>query len=124
MANPSDVGPSGAGTEVLRRVQFNGLSAETVILTVPEDHIYTILLVVVVNMLTSAETFGIYFSPDGSGTCYLMKDNTPIDGNASFVWNDKFVITGQTSGTGDVLKVASSSSNFDVSCSFIDQDFS
>ena len=53
MANPSTTGPSGAGTEVLRRVQFNGVNnAEQIIFTVPQNHIYTVLSITICNMKT------------------------------------------------------------------------
>jgi hypothetical protein len=119
MANPSTTGPSGIGSEVLRRVQFNGISNTTTpILTVGTDMIITVLMISIIDVAgATGKTCGIYITPDGSGTCYLLNDE-PLSAGATFVWNDRFVIT-----ETDVLNVKSSSTNHDIYCSYIEQEF-
>ena len=123
MANPSDVGPSGAGTEVLRRVQFNGLGdSNQTILTVGQNKIVTILSVVITIVEnTAGRNVEIIISPDGSGTNVIYGGLGKMEAQSTFVFNEKVVLTGQTSGTGDVLKVACDSTNWDVYVSYIEQ---
>jgi len=119
MANPSTTGPSGIGSEVLRRVQFNGLSDTTTnVLTVGTDMIITVLMISLCDLAgASGKTCDINISPDGSGACYLMS-GVSLPASGSFVWNDRFVIT-----ETDILKVGCSSTNHDIYCSYIEQEF-
>ena len=118
MANPSTTGGSGAGTEVLRRTFITGANnTNTNLLTVPADHIYTILNITIVNNNDAMKACHIFVSPDGSGTHYIIKSE-PIPNETSFIWNDKFVVT-----AGDIVKIWCSSTVTDVWCSYIDQQF-
>jgi|21_taG_2_1085346.scaffolds.fasta_scaffold00662_2 hypothetical protein len=119
MANPSTTGPSGIGSEVLRRVQFNGLGdSENTILTVGTDMIITVLTLTICDIAgASGKQSTIFFSPDGSGACYLSY-LVPLPANGTFVWNDKFVLT-----ETDILKISCSSTNHDIYCSYIEQEF-
>ena len=121
MANPSTTGPSGIGSEVLRRVQFNGVngtSADQVVLTVGTDMIITILSICITECSdATGKTVGILISPDGSGTNYITRTQD-IPALGTFVWNDKIVLT-----ETDVLSVNSTSTNFDLWCSYIEQEF-
>ena len=112
--------PSGSGTEVLKRAQANGNSNTPVsILTVAANHIVTILSIIICNIDTGTSvTYNIQVSPAGSGACYLMT-TTPIPGASTFIWNDKFVMT-----AADVLIINSSSGDFELYVSYIDQDWS
>ena len=119
MANPSTTGPSGIGSEVLRRVQFNGVNGiNQSVLTVGTDMIVTILSISVTECSDTAGKYvTIMLEPDGSGLCYLTRNNI-IPALGTFVWNDKFVMT-----EADVLKIGSDSSNFDIWVSYIEQEF-
>jgi len=124
--------PSGSGTEVLKRTTIHAQSnAETAFrwdgtmattgtntYTVPANHIITVLSIIVVEQGNDSETFDIYMN-NGSSNIRLLKAQ-PITGYSTFVFNDKFVLTG-----GDKLVVgAGSSANIDFLCSYIDQDWS
>ena len=118
MANPSTTGPSGVGTEVLRRVYLESANNTTTsLLTVPTDHIYTILSVIFENGQAATKNFTMLVSGDGSGGVYLVR-NQEIAQNDTFVFNDKFVLT-----ENDILKITSDSTDHDVWCSYIDQTF-
>ena len=119
MANPSTTGPSGVGTEVLRRVFLESASNTTTsLLTVATDHIYTVLSVIFENGQTATKNFTMSISGDGSGGVYLIRNQSVVQ-NGTFVFNDKFVLT-----EGDILKITSDSTDHDVWCSYIDQTFS
>ena len=112
--------PSGNGTEVLKRHQANGINNAYETLTVPSDHIFTLLSMSLCNYESagSASSFILFgFQPNGSGDCWLIADQ-PIGGRQTFVYNDKVVFTG-----GDVIRVWSDSTNFDICISYIDQDW-
>ena len=121
MANPSTTGPSGIGSEVLRRVAFdgvNGTSANQVLLTVGTDMIITVLSICMTECSnTAGKTITIYAEPDGSGTNYITRSQD-IPALGTFVWNEKIVLT-----ETDVLSVGSDSTNYDVWCSYIEQEF-
>ena len=117
MANPSTTGPSGAGTEVLRRRTIEAGSAAETILTVGANHIFTIMNIIILNNDTHAETMDIFTSTDGSGSIYMVK-NQAIGDRETFVFSDKFVMTAT-----DVLSTWCSSSDYDVHVSYIDQEF-
>ena len=51
---------------------------------------------------------------------FLTRGAPEVGPNQTFIWNDKFVLSGT-----DTLKIdGDSSSNYDVIISYIDQDFS
>ena len=119
MANPSTTGPSGAGTEVLKRVWVESASNTTTsLLTVATDHIYTILSLYFENGQAATKNFSMLVSGDGSGAVYMIR-NQPVAQNETFIVNDKFVLT-----EGDILKITSDSTDHDIWCSYIDQTFS
>lgn len=118
MANPSTTGPSGVGTEVLKRVFLESASnATTSLLTVAPDHIYTVLSLFFQNGQAATVNFSMLISGDGSGGVYIVK-NQPVVQNATYVLNDKIVLT-----EGDILKTISDSTDHDIWCSYIDQTF-
>ena len=119
MANPSDTGPSGIGSEVLRRVQFNGLNnVTTTLLTVGTDMIVTVLSITVSNISGTAATCNIHIAPDGSGQCTVYNGPSSLHGNSTFVWNDKIVLV-----ETDLIKVECGSDNHDIYMSYIEQEF-
>jgi hypothetical protein len=118
MANPSTTGPSGIGTEVLKRVFLESASnVTTSLLTVATDHVYTVLSLFFENGQTATVNFSMMISGDGSGGVYVVK-NQPVAQNGTFIFNDKFVLT-----EGDILKTISDSTDHDIWCSYIDQTF-
>ena len=115
--------PSGSGTEVLKRVTTTGDhdTAQT-ILTVAANHIYTILNISVCNNHGSnAETFYLYMTDgDNSDRIIYLTRNTALAGDATFVWNDKFVLR-----PTDTLKLTTAgASDLNILVSYIDQDWS
>tara|TARA_Y100000310_G_C20358962_1_gene658034 strand:+ start:111 stop:476 length:366 start_codon:yes stop_codon:yes gene_type:complete len=120
MANPSTEGPSGSGTEVLRRAfHITGNSSPRTLLTVTADHIYTILCVTITNHAGVSQTFDFYVDISGQAEIpWLVKQHT-LASHQTFVWNDKFVMVG-----ADTLKVATNTTG-ELKCyvSFIDQNW-
>ena len=115
--------PSGSGSEVLKRVTTSGDhdTAKT-ILTVSALHICTILSITICNNSASnAETFYLFFEDaSNSGSGLYITRATPLAADATFVWNDKFVLY-----PGDVLKLTSNgTSDIMTLTSYIDQDWS
>ena len=119
MANPSTTGPSGAGTEVLRRMHEIASAGSHSFPAVPTDHIWTILSIIVASS-SATNSVGIIVNTDGSNDCNIITwgGDTTIPTNETFVWNDKFVIT-----ASDVLKVCFGGSDADIYVTYIDQEF-
>ena len=113
--------PTGAGTEVLKRVTTTGDydTAQTA-LTVPSDHIYTVLSIIVNEQGSNSELLTLYMTDaDNSNRSIYLIQNSPLGSLETFVWNDKFVLN-----AGDTFKVKTgSASNIDVLISYIDQHF-
>ena len=121
MANPSTTGPSGIGSEVLRRVWDEGNNNIQTVLTVGTDMIVTLLSVVVTNNTANDnQNLDIYIHPDGvSGNAiYLYKGTAQFMAYNTFIFSDKIVMT-----ETDVLLISSSTTNFDVWVSYIEQEF-
>ena len=121
MANPSTEGGSGAGTEVLRRGYIDGLSnTDTPILTGAANHIYTVLSVIFCERdASTTEKVHMYVDADLAGSNIYLLRHQVVGADATFIWNDRFVIT-----ETDKLYVTSvTSANFDVWISYIDQEF-
>ncbi len=117
MANPS-TGFGGAGTEVLRRAYANNLSdTATVLLDGVANHIYTILSISFNERSGGAEQIEMYVDVDDSGTTVNLLTNQPLASNATFVWNDRLVLT----ETDELFVKMAASTNVDVYCSYIDQ---
>ena len=124
--------PTGSGSEVLKRTTINALAAVqtafrwdgtmastgTATYTVPALHIITVLSVYFCDQSDGPDEISMMMN-DGVNNIYLFQSQ-PIAGKATFAWNDKFVLMG-----GDKLVVFSTSgANQDVSCHYIDQDWS
>jgi len=124
MANPSDTGPSGVGTEVLRRRYVSG-SAETeqILCAGVANHIMTILSVIIVSGGSHADSLvNMYIDYDLAGTDVNLLKDVSVGTNETYVWNDKFILA----DTDRLLFIASSAAagaNFYVHCSYIDQEF-
>ena len=121
MANPSTVNATASGKEVIRRSYIDGLAeAEADIIIGAANHIYTILSICVCEPAGAAETFDLYIDDDGGGTDYEILSDQSISANATFIWNDKLVL----SGTDHLCMITASAANIDVVISYIDQDWS
>jgi len=120
VANPSTTGPSGIGSEVLRRTHAIATNNTTAtLITVGTDMIVTLLSLVVTNTTSSdSKNLDIKVSPDGSGDVYLYQGVGTWGAYETFVYNDKIVLT-----ETDVLKVTSNSTDFDCYVSYIEQEF-
>tara|TARA_R110000782_G_scaffold103099_1_gene190543 strand:+ start:1704 stop:2054 length:351 start_codon:yes stop_codon:yes gene_type:complete len=113
--------PSGSGTEVLKRVTLNSTSSTAASLIAGvANHIYTIISIIVSEGSGSAsEIIEAYVEPSG-GTAVNIFRNQAMPAYGSFVWNDKFVIT----GTDNLIFKTATAADIDVICSYIDQDWS
>jgi len=133
--------PSGSGTEVLKRTslitvgggatstdwwyvdwtsaQVSSAAQDTY---VPTNHIITVLSIFACDEeTTNSYPLDIGIKPASQTLINILKDEAvPVKG--TFVWNDKFVLT-----SGDALAFrcneSSSSDNFSIYVSYIDQDW-
>ena len=142
----------GAGTEIIRTAHFGTVdSTATQMIIGVQHHIYTVLSIVV--MATSVQANGnwidVYFDAFDSKGAASGADikifRQAMDGQETFVWNDKFSFAGceptgfsgtlstvaeqdaladQGTTTAQILWVASlhADDNFDVSITYIDQN--
>jgi len=111
--------PSGSGTEVLKRhYVHNNSDAWTAVITGVANHIYTVLSVSCADQGGTAETIYIRVDINDSGTPIYLVSNESLPGHGTFVWNDKFVLTGT-----DVLEIYNTAGNVDWYVSYIDQDW-
>ena len=119
MANPSTTGPSGIGSEVLRRRAITGASDTTsTLITVGTDMIVTVLTVVITNNhATTGKTFGMQINIDGSSSVQLLS-TVALNQYDSYIWNDRLVMT-----ETDVLQVSFNSLDHDILVSYIEQEF-
>jgi len=114
--------PSGSGSEVLRRVSIHALTdSSQILINGVANHIYTILSVIFCEQSGGAEQ--VYMQVDisaaGSNEIFLLeKQDIPADG--TFVWSDRFVMT----GTDELQVFTENSTDIDVYCTYIDQDWS
>tara|TARA_Y100000593_G_scaffold82766_1_gene155704 strand:+ start:179 stop:526 length:348 start_codon:yes stop_codon:yes gene_type:complete len=111
--------PSGSGTEVLKvsPVTITTNSA-TNLITGVANHIYTVLSVSICETGGVSEALDLYLHDDGSTIYYLMRNYT-LPAYTSFVYNDKFVL----SGTDRLTLQFGSSCDVDIVVSYIDQDW-
>ena len=117
MANPSTTGPSGIGSEVLRRTYSIAVSnTNATILTVGTDMIVTILSIVVTTNAAGSWSNNIHVYPDGGSQCKIVFWNTTNVG--TFIFNDKLVLT-----ETDILKVETDCTDTDIWVSYIEQEF-
>jgi len=112
--------PSGSGTEVLKRYIKEGQDdTETKVIDGVADHIYTVLSIIACNQATTNKVLyiklnGLFLTREASGA-----GSGVVGPSETFVWNDKFVI----SGTDELILDGDSGSNFDCIVSYIDQDW-
>lgn len=114
--------PSGSGTEVVKVSLSNtsSSSAEVVLINGVDHHIYTILSVVICNTGGSPGNFNLYIDEDGGGTDYFLCRNHPYTQDGTFVFNDKFSI----SGTDHLCFSTEQTESMSIIVTYIDQDWS
>ncbi len=109
--------PTGSGTEVLKLTTKDGVAgvAGHVLITGVANHIYTVLSISITEMEgDTGKKFSIRI-----GDINVVFERA-INGRETFVWNDRLVISGAT----DLSVYLHESSNaFDMTCSYIDQDW-
>jgi len=114
MANPSTTGPSGAGTEVLRRVYGNAGAATTI--PAGTDKIRTIISITWTSSQTGQQTISLRLQGDGSTEIELLREQD-LQSNETFVWSDRLVMADADTLTAD------STGNADILISYIEQEF-
>ena len=122
--------PSGSGSEILQSKMWEDVtSSSDPTFTLVPLHIYTILSATFSNMSGStAGTINLYlWGYDSYGSANgqylrLCRESVPADG--TFVFNDKIVIHGQGSNNAaQKIIIGVETVTFDVSLSYIDQDW-
>ena len=122
MANPSTVNATASGKEVIRRSYIDGLAeAEADIIIGAANHIYTIISIIVCERAALSDAmFELYLDPDAGGSDMAIADNVPVPSSGTFVWTDRFSITG-TDKLHIKGKSAGGTADFNVWCTYIDQ---
>ena len=119
MANPSAVPASAAGTEILRRAYIDQMTgtSDNVLLNGVANYTYTVLSVIFCEVAgVSTDSFNMSVEYDGGSTkIYLIKGQA-IGANATFVWNDKIILS-----ETDELIVSNATNAIDVYCTYIEQ---
>ena len=113
--------PSGSGTEVLKRATTHNLNNTwSNIITGVANHIYTIVSIIITEQGGASETIRFFIADsDGSSNPHYILPSTTLGSETAFVWNDKFVITGNKK----LMFESGNAANIDVICSYIDQDW-
>ena len=141
----------GAGTEIIRSIQLHEVDTVDRFLIVGEQHhIYTVLSIIIKceSVATAGNWINVYFSgydSNGAATALGMSlFKQEMQTGQTFVWNDKFSFNGfepvdfaagldatkqnaiadQGSGVSQKLSIVAenASDNFDVFCTYIDQN--
>ena len=112
--------PSGSGTEVLKEQFGTGNNTASFIMTVPTDHIYTIISIIVCNNTANQVPANkIIIDPNGSTYGEMALYEQVIESKETFVVNEKIVLS-----SGDKLYITNASANtLNVLVSYIDQDW-
>jgi len=113
--------PTGSGSEIITNAKITGLgSSWTSIFTPVALHIYTVVSIIVTNEDATARTFTLA-QTDGANTTnihYFLIDQD-VGNKETFVFNDKISWT----DARHLRIIGSTSSNLDVYCTYIDQDW-
>jgi len=118
--------PSGSGTEVLKVAYGNNVDDTAFSLTCPQNHIYIILSIFVQNRMSSTVNLQIdnVHPATGSPVTYSFVNTQPLTAKQTFIWNDRFVLSGTTSeGSKVQIYTAADGDNVDVTVTYIDQDW-
>ena len=96
----------------------NATANETDVLTVVDDHTYTVLSISICERAGAAELFNLYIRDDAGSTDYYLYDSQPLPAAATFIHNDKLVLL-----KTDVLSIKfDSAATAHVVISYLDQD--
>ena len=145
--------PTGSGTETIHGHHFEDVDAEQPLILGLQHHIYTVLSVIVCcNALDATTDKGFIFvegydihAGAASQNMYVAIFNIQVD--ETYVWNDKFSFFGHGPGGSATMTDAnqlllaaqagvqqklmftmtsadSGGQNFDVHCTYLDQDWS
>ena len=116
----------GAGTEIIRTVMLDDLDSTTTKLIVGvQHHIYTVLSIIFHAATWQAAgnycrvALRGYDSKGGTTASEIIIFQENLNAGQTFVWNDKFVITGNKK----LMFESGNAANIDVICSYIDQDW-
>jgi hypothetical protein len=112
--------PSGAGTEVLKRNALNITASDgnSKLLDGVANHIYTVLTVSLYNQHASDACLITMLVLESASTDRYLFDFLSVPSRGSFVWNDKFVMTGT-----DELYINTTKDTGYFYVSYIDQDW-
>jgi hypothetical protein len=122
--------PSGSGTEIINRgwaeactangytyFKWDGTESTSTTAAVPTNHIITLLNFILCEGSNATRVFSLQ-TYDGSTATSLLQ-SVSVGAYQTYVFNDRLVLKG-----GDTLRVhCATSSNFDLTFSFIDQDW-
>tara|TARA_Y100000310_G_C20170016_1_gene573218 strand:+ start:70 stop:450 length:381 start_codon:yes stop_codon:yes gene_type:complete len=124
MANPSDTGPSGVGTETLRRRYVDGTGESEVTLCAGvANHIMTIVSIIICEVEGRTDAvFHLYIDYDLGGSNLYLLSNQSLNSLNTFIWNDKIVLT-DTDKLHMIAESAASTAGYDVWVTYIDQEF-
>ena len=125
MANPSTVNATASGKEVIRRSYIDGAAeTEATILTGVANHILSIISIIICDRSNQNDaTFSMYVDFDLGGTdVYLLEDQS-CGAKATFTWTDRFAITA-TDKLHIIGESSTGTAQYDVWCTYIDQDWS
>ena len=115
--------PSGAGTEVLKKEFFAGLTDTDVkLIDGVADHIYTTLLISFTETATATESLHMYIfqsaTNDSTNRIELLHGQT-LGSYETFIYSERVILV----GTDELVIATNGTANVDVWCSYIDQDW-
>ena len=112
--------PSGTGTEVIKNSRTeNVTNSYSVLINGVADHIYIVISIIFTEVGGADELLYVHTSAAGDSTRCAIMQGQSLPSSATFIWNDKFVLT----GTEELHAKTGSSATVDVVCSYIDQDW-
>ena len=113
--------PTGSGSERIKYSTISGQSATAgTLITGVALHIYTIVSIIVSEQINASDTFDLYLTDsDGTSNVHRIVISQPINGYETFVFNDRFAFDGNKM----LRTITSSGANLDMTCTYIDQDW-
>jgi len=112
--------PTGPGTEVLKNIRVENMTnSYSVLINGVANHIYTIISIIFTEIGGADELLYVNTSAAGDTTRSAILNAQSLAAASTFIWNDKFVLT----GTEELHAKTGSAAAVDVVCSYIDQDW-
>lgn len=113
--------PTGSGSE---RIKYSTISAQSAtvgtLITGVALHIYTIVSIIVSEKSNVSDTFDFYLTDsDGTSNPHYIVNSQTINGYETFVFNDRFAFDGNKM----LRTITSAGGNLDMTCTYIDQDW-